>query len=1359
MNNGIIDTVKKMQHIRTIKKAKANGRDYVGYIVSKRLNIADPDFLKYIIEGLKEGRVNDYQLERLIKNGLSLEIIINNEEIYNYFVDRYVRHLNETFNNSFSSLYSDTITEIFNELLKLENFKNDVTAKVNIQELGDGMFAKLFQDYSNIYTLSLEKVGLLTTLGYTVNEEQIIEGLINMRDTYARSRVIGGLTDLNLFTPAIGDALYKQKFEMLKKWCLSDEENPPELWLYYDMPISPDNKMAQYWRNMDAAIGDDAMTFIMSLIREYAKTHDAFGDKSVELIFKDWKEKNYWYENPRKAFYDDFDVNVGRLFDHDGLPKDLLFSDDRELYLLRKILYYNYEGSKGRYNQRLIDFFIANIERIPEEYQFIFKKLAELSANSTAQEKFLALITNNHYMQEDQRLYDENGLNERFYDAVLFQQLTREELDMIAPGWESHYDENELAYLDKYCRLLGFNTLWNAYNAEEERYRRANPDASYDEVKEKFPWMNLKGHIAHYFENGKPKDNLLIYMLTNIYERNLFKDHPELKENLNPKGRSYLDFLEAIDYNREINLTAEEIETYFDEKGPKLELCKYFFDQNKYEYILITKLPYENILSSKETLVIKEYEKIDDYVLKVTYTDYMKEHLNEIDEDKIKLVSTVLQKISKSNSLEMINLRSQLATQILATDNPIENLNKIEQIFLKNNIPTVGKIFSVFDILHPQFKGFNMEEGSMVSPLLKKRGNDTRKIIIFSDLLRAAFGSNNRSLIKYLKNIREGHALYSELKRDPKKQLTAEEEQILKEYVAHLATMFANTTKGKNSEIELSGDFVEDIDYIAGLVSPDGSLDYNLPDRIIDMFCHFAGITTLEQAEQYLHNRIVEADQKNRARTTISLEQGDFIKGIGGVQYLGHILQNGSVSKEYLGAYSSSDLTPLDTDVSMIMESGLSIEEAMNRTEAKSYGPIWFVLKTDDRFVFSRRSPSDPNQEVQDHYGITKLEAFYTGAIGSSHYGIRTGFSSSDIDCIIVDSYDKRIGLEIAMNGFYIPVFDKKGTRVFTPEDYDLLRSKMSGIEYFNAGEYQFSDDLLIPGVAEMARELPSSREDIIKKRTAIYKAIKEALKEQGLDLKLGFDGDLSEGTAELIDTGSTGRFTNMPGDGDFDFMLKLDRKVHDDANKMQKIKEGLLKAFSHDDKGVIGSGDFRLKGVELPDLTMTVDIDITFEPKTDKVEFSTDEALKQRLEAMREQDREKYLLVVSNILLAKKLLKQYEVYKPNRGEVPQGGLGGVGIENWIIQNGGSLKKAAESFLEAAEGKSFEEFQKTYVIWDFGENHLVTRRNIYPHDNFVYNMSAEGYDKMKKVLKVYLQSLKEQKEELTDRMDNDKPTL
>ena len=127
------------------------------------------------------------------------------------------------------------------------------------------------------------------------------------------------------------------------------------------------------------------------------------------------------------------------------------------------------------------------------------------------------------------------------------------------------------------------------------------------------------------------------------------------------------------------------------------------------------------------------------------------------------------------------------------------------------------------------------------------------------------------------------------------------------------------------------------------------------------------------------------------------------------------------------------------------------------------------------------------------------------------------------------------------------------------------------------------------------------------------------------------------------------------------------------------------------------------------------------------------------RLSTIKKIDKEKYKYVVANILHAKQVLKEAEAYKPNRGENPQGGLGGVGIENWILQNGGSFIDAAKSFIEKADGKDFFEFKENYQIWDFGDNHLAEIRGQYRHDNFVANnMSEAGYQKMVKALKKYL---------------------
>ena len=77
----------------------------------------------------------------------------------------------------------------------------------------------------------------------------------------------------------------------------------------------------------------------------------------------------------------------------------------------------------------------------------------------------------------------------------------------------------------------------------------------------------------------------------------------------------------------------------------------------------------------------------------------------------------------------------------------------------------------------------------------------------------------------------------------------------------------------------------------------------------------------------------------------------------------------------------------------------------------------------------------------------------------------------------------------------------------------------------------------------------------------------------------------------------------------------------------------------------------------------------------------------------------------------------------------------GVGIENWVLQHGGSFKQAARDFLTVADScSSFEDFCAHYPVWDYGENHKGIRSK--PHDNFVAdNMNPEGYERMKEALR------------------------
>ncbi len=1352
-----IESIKLRHYYNMLDKTVTKGNlvSFYHVVNTRNLDVNDPEVLnrliKIIEQKLSRGEITD--MYYLFEMNITSEMILNNKTLKKAYIEYYAFNFERVDYLSDSSI--NYHSELLKELITDEQFKNEFAEKIQIQEFGLKVLSRCLGSLSlELVEGTKENLNLLMAIGFKINKEDIFNLMIR-KELYQSSLLMLGLIDSKDIA-----SLYHHNFEILKDWFKNGSKDRYPKLIPIDEYIKPDpeDKMATYWYEQTRKLGFDAMAFVFSKIKDYTGK-DVFSEADLPTLFEEWQQENPYYDNPKKEFYSKLEKNTGRLFTKDGIPTSLLFStDDYKLDFLESIIRYNYEGhANGRYYYKeypreLISFFINNIDRIPKKYQFLFKKLDEFSkiedhylAERVCKE-FLCMMTDGHRMYESP-LFDENGFTPRFYESLLYEKV--EHIEIIEPHWREHLSKVKLTYIDKYNEILPPIILSSIYDEEKNAYakkmREEGQYLTWEDLEEKFPSRNGTDLVERYFTENGPKREVIVIMLQKVGLRmKLLEIETTLLLN---EEKAYLEFLRGLNNPLNIDIPLNEIKKYFSAEGPKNEFSRYLYNLQEYDMILDAKLEYKDVLKTKEVKILDEYKKVDDMILKKVYKDFITEHKDDISEERIDLLVMVLKRISKSNSTEMLNLRGPLAVQLLATDDPLKNLDEVEQIFLRNNLPTVGKIYSVFEILHPDFAGFRMEN-SMISPVLQKKGNRSRAMIVFSDLLRATMGSNNRSMLNYLKSIKDGNRLYKQLKNG-EIELTDKEKEVLDNFLKHLITLYNNTLKGRldNQDFIISGDYVKDIDKLMELLSPTGDLDYNLADRLVDMFCHFAGITTLEEAEEYMEQKRSAADKRNRSTRQLELSQGDFVKGIGGITHLGHILQNGSVSKEYLGAYSTSDATPLDTDLSMVLNPQDSIGATIGTTEARSYGPIWFILKNDERFAFTRRSSADPDQSIVETPPISKFETFYTGAVGQGHYGIRTGFASSEINAIVVEKWDKRIALEIVMNGFYIPVFDTQGKLIFTPENYDLLRDKMRGLKEFQTPPFIPSDELSIPGVDELVSEIPASIEDVVTKRKAINYAISKALNPLGITIKDHYDGDLSEGLAELIDTGSTGRFTNMPGDGDFDFMLKLDRKIMEDPSRLAEVKTSLLKAFNvKNNEGVIATGDFRLKGINLEGLKVPVDIDITFETKTDKIAYSTDECLKDRLSSLKETHPKEYLLIVANILLAKKLLKKFEVYKPNRGEVPQGGLGGVGIENWILQNGGSLKNAAESFLAAAEGKNFEEFKEAYVIWDFGENHLVTRKDIYPHDNFVYNMSADGYEKMKKVLKEFLLTINQLKE-------------
>ena len=866
------------------------------------------------------------------------------------------------------------------------------------------------------------------------------------------------------------------------------------------------------------------------------------------------------------------------------------------------------------------------------------------------------------------------------------------------------------------------------------------------------------------FKDAINSNNFLVFMLTKLNDRNILVDscldlisNDELKiktliellkkrNNLHSNIEVFLLLLDterknSVIYIDELLLLNEitDLDKYLTKDELELYLQKLF---NEYEWNLILKMftkeqIVNSFLSDLDKCLLLKYFELDDSISEKHFVNYIKKNRDKIEIKDINNIAELIMRISHSNSTEIQHMRDSIIPMLLETNDPFENLKYIEDIFIKNNLPMPAKLFLVFDKLHPNCSGFDFN--GKISPTLKSKSVRGRQAVIFSDLLKASLGSNNRSIKEYLNNIYNGNILFKAINMNLRSidELSMEENEVLTIFVSHLNTLYNNTLDSNlNGKRNLTGDLLQDIKELNALFTKNGEIQKDLPDRIVRMFGYLAGFDTYQEMITYMHEKCKSANLKNRNNSNeFRLEKGDFIKGIGDVKYLGQILQNGSVAKEYLGDCATSDATPLDTDLSQIQIDG-TLTEMISSTIASGYGPIYFVLKNDDRFNITRTEEGEIPENIRN---LSKLEIFYTGTNRDGHYGIRTGFASSDIDYILCNNYDKRIALEIAMNGFYIPIIDKNtGNLLFSPNDYDILRGKMMGLTHYDASNYQFSNNLENPLVNEMLTNITENEQEVNRKRNIIIQNIKTSLAELGLSVKTEIDGDITPGSVELIDTGSTGRKTNMPGDGDFDFIMRLDQNIIISGEKFNELKNKIQEGLSVGNEGTIGTGDFRLKNVNINGLDVPVDIDITFIAKTNKVSYSTDMCLKDRLETIRKQNPEKYPYVIANIQLAKKILKQFECYKPNRGDKPQGGLGGVGVENWILQNGGSFYDACIDFLEKSRNKTFEQFKEEYQIWDFGENHLAEKKGYYSHDNFVTNMSDDGYNKMKQALMTFV---------------------
>ena len=1258
-----------------------------------------------------------------------------------------------------------------------------------------------------------------------------------------------------------------------------------------DLIPSGDNPTVNYWHEQSKRHGADAMYFCMERIFDAAKEGNDLD--IAELINEKGIMRDKFFQNyPGSLLWDVCATKQRDYGDYDCTLRSLEFLEAHQdqtsemdgskatIKLLSKM-----RDEDGRYDAEAVRLFRKSIGSI------CINNPEELFDGDELTDKFYGTVFMRCYCNKDTdkfMSYIDSDWKDHYGDAG------RKYLELVSTYPDSGYyvDIRKRQWIEKYLDAGGpVNGLANGILCD-----------AYDQLEyvpaEKIPneWQKLRsfcetysyrmdglggatkmesiliGDLTDYFDADGPTDKLIDKIL--FSDIKFIYDYPELQADLSDDKKSMVRFCDGYDLDnshmRKYGVTPDSLTDYFDADGPKPKFWQDAFASGAHDLDLIYKY-YQNQdeagkkrmgLDDKQIAVAKGYGSIsegDDWNdSRKLFESYVREHYDELTAEQIKWTASIMARLANSNASELADRSEAFTRELLKldTDKIPEALDKIEDVYIHNHLPYVGKNYLVFRTMHPSPNledDFNFSptlnyvsdgEPNTISPVLQQATGDirsgkldqmlnSRDAIIVSDLLRASLGSNNRSIRGYLATLKNGQTLLDQLSSgelawDTFNQPTSLMDKdtkanydTLSTFAWHLATLYNSTLPGKEhpyqlihqqagqsntkNQLDHPNALQTDFANLTSLIKPNSR--YTLADRAVRYFAHFVGIEDLAGAERYMDNIVKEADARNRKTAEYlattkepKLQPGDLVKGMGGtrgsgIRYLSYAFQNGSISKEYLGDASRSDTTPLDADVSIVLYGEQTIDQTMDNMLADGYGwGLWTVLRPDkDRFIVTRRDEGEADQSVYDlsvpdanfdrtdltqeeidrrlkeiaeakrhrREGLSKLEIFATGVDGEGHYGIRTGFGMDKVSFFVaipasygITPVSEVTKLEIALGGFYIPIVDRDSEElVFTPADYDKMREQMSGLSHYHTGDYQFAPDseldlpstnvgkTTVPSTTTIISELPTSIAETDHKHEVINQAIKQAITgipELNLSYKDYLDGDLTENIVEMIDTGSTGRQTNAPGSGDFDYVARLDRSILNNPTKKQQITDALLTAFGRENDGsAIVNGNLRLKQVSIDGLTEPADIDITFVQKTNKVQYSTDMALTDRLTNIKNQSETKYQQVLANIIYAKQFLKANQVYKPRRSPEAEGvgGLGGVGIENWVLQHGGSFKQAARDFLSVADNySSFEDFRTYYPVWDYGENHKGIRSK--PHDNFVAdNMNQEGYERMKEALR------------------------
>ena len=619
-----------------------------------------------------------------------------------------------------------------------------------------------------------------------------------------------------------------------------------------------------------------------------------------------------------------------------------------------------------------------------------------------------------------------------------------------------------------------------------------------------------------------------------------------------------------------------------------------------------------------------------------------------------------------------------------------------------------------------------------------------RRLILFKDLLKVNIRSLNGDLKNYLNILHEGSHLLD--KYESNNELSENEKLQLLRFLKKIDTLADNIkTQDKNHTVTDQSNIDSEISRLRESFGVrEGE---NFIDKFNRTFLQRIGIKDINEALRYFSLLKEQTDFRNRNRikdNKIEIENGDLVKAVN-IDFFDQLLERGVLSPEFIGAEtteakskaSQSDATPWDTDLIKYSKSAKNFfsfstaGQSTNLSLTSSYGGVMLLVK--NRGQFNETKHGEKSEDTKND----QMELFSTAVIDKSHVGIRTGFPSTEIDAVVLNKENSKdesildnLRYYIARKGFYIPICKETGEVVFTPEEFDKYQKIFNGIDQYGSKAMEVSDTWEKTKFAEEINKniaSPEEKQEIVSIKKDLVEELDSILGDLNVKLHGGELDDSILG-AQIVDTGSTARGSNLERDYDFDFIVKLDEKDYSQvSNIIEKLKSKFPLSTQYEVDSVITT---RFK--EVPFNNKIIDLDISFSKKTEINGFDANKAVAEKYQSIKSvYGDEKLEKVLANVRFAKKKLIENKSYKKGTNEDAgqQGGFGGIGVETWILEHEGDAIEAFKDFYNSAyeNGKliSLEKFKEKFKIFGAGEN----IRGKKEPENFTKNLTEDGYKK------------------------------